>query len=147
MHEQNIDQKGAILTALSVFWFELMKQQLPSLYTHFLQTSLPAFISNKVSKDVFSEYAPRSMVVKRCEVFPIESIVRGYLTGSAWASYRKTGMIHGIRLPDGLRESEKLEKPLWTPSTKAEKGAKDENIAPDEGKRAQTPPLNHSSGK
>ena len=74
------------------------------------------------------------MVVKCCEVFPIESIVRGYLTGSAWVSYQKTGEIHGIELPKGLRESEKLEEPLWTPSTKAEKGAKDENIHPAKGK-------------
>ena len=74
------------------------------------------------------------MVVKCCEVFPIESIVRGYLTGSAWASYQKTGEIHGIELPQGLRESEKLEEPLWTPSTKAEKGAKDENIHPAKGR-------------
>lgn len=122
------------MTNLSAFWFERMKQQLPELHTHFLHIGLPSSITNDVSKDLISEYAPRSMVVRRCEVFPIESIVRGYLTGSAWTSYRKDGTVHGIRLPKGLQESEKLPQPIWTPSTKAEKGAKDENISPDEGK-------------
>lgn len=75
----------------------------------------------------------RSMVVKRVEVFPIESIVRGYITGSAWSSYQEDGTVCGIRLPIGLQESEKLEQPLWTPSTKAEVGGKDENISPAQG--------------
>lgn len=129
------------MTSLSVFWFERMGQQLPGLHTHFLHTGLPPSVVNEVSKDVLSKYTPRSMVVRRCEVFPIESIVRGYLTGSAWTSYCKDGTIHGIRLPEGLRESEKLAQPIWTPSTKAEKGAKDQNISPDEGKRAHIAPL------
>lgn len=75
------------------------------------------------------------MVVKRLKVFPIESIVRGYITGSAWISYQHDGTVCGIRLPAGLKESEKLERPLWTPSTKADLGSKDENISPEEGKR------------
>lgn len=74
------------------------------------------------------------MIVQRLKVFPIESIVRGYITGSAWASYKKDGTMHGITLPEGLQESQKFDKPLWTPSTKAEQGAKDENISPEEGK-------------
>jgi len=73
------------------------------------------------------------MVVRRLKVLPIESIVRGYITGSAWSSYQKDGTVCGIELPKGLRESEKLEKPLWTPSTKAAAGEKDENISPREG--------------
>ena len=75
------------------------------------------------------------MVVKRLKVFPIESIVRGYITGSAWISYQNDGTVCGIKLPTGLKESEKLERPLWTPSTKADLGSKDENISPEEGKR------------
>ena len=75
------------------------------------------------------------MVVKRLKVFPIESIVRGYITGSAWNSYQNDGTVCGIKLPAGLKESEKLERPLWTPSTKADLGSKDENISPEEGKR------------
>ena len=73
------------------------------------------------------------MVVRRFEVLKIESIVRGYITGSAWSSYQKDGTVCGIKLPNGLRESERLEKPLWTPSTKAAAGEKDENISPAEG--------------
>jgi len=70
------------------------------------------------------------MQVRKLKVFPLESIVRGYITGSAWAEYKKGGTVHGLSMPEGLRESEKLEKPLWTPSTKAEVGEKDENISP-----------------
>ena len=72
------------------------------------------------------------MIVQRLRVFPIESIVRGYITGSAWTSYQKDGTMHGMTLPTGLQESQKLEKPLWTPSTKAELGGKDENISAEE---------------
>ena len=75
----------------------------------------------------------RTVVVKRLKVFPIESIVRGYITGSAWNSYRKNGTVCGKALSAGLRESERLQQPLWTPSTKAEIGGKDENISPAEG--------------
>lgn len=73
------------------------------------------------------------MVIQRLKVFPIESIVRGYLTGSAWSSYKMNGTVCGNTLPAGLRESERLPQPLWTPSTKAEPGEKDENISPAEG--------------
>lgn len=73
------------------------------------------------------------MVVRRLKVFPIESIVRGYITGSAWSSYQRDGTVCGRALPAGLQESERLQQPLWTPSTKAEVGGKDENISPAEG--------------
>lgn len=75
------------------------------------------------------------MVVKRLKVLPIESIVRGYITGSAWSSYQKDGTVCGIALPAGLQESERLQQPLWTPSTKAEIGGKDENISRAEAAR------------
>lgn len=73
----------------------------------------------------------RSMQVRRLEVFPIESIVRGYITGSGWAEYKKSGTVNGIPMTKGFIEGQKLEKPLWTPSTKAELGGKDENISPE----------------
>jgi phosphoribosylaminoimidazole-succinocarboxamide synthase len=73
------------------------------------------------------------MQVRKLKVFPLESIVRGYITGSAWAEYRKAGTVHGMIVKKGLKEGEKLEKPLWTPSTKAEVGEKDENISPEQG--------------
>ena len=73
------------------------------------------------------------MQVRKLKVFPLESIVRGYITGSAWAEYRKAGTVHGTIVKEGLKEGEKLEKPLWTPSTKAEVGEKDENISPEQG--------------
>lgn len=72
------------------------------------------------------------MQVRRLQVFPVESIVRGYITGSGWAEYKKSGTVCGIPLAAGLKEGQKLEKPLWTPSTKAELGDKDENISPAE---------------
>lgn len=121
------------MTSLSAFWFRSLQEQLPKLHTHFLHVGLPSNVAEKLPEVVSSRLSPRSMAVRRCEVFPIESIVRGYLTGSAWSSYQKEGTAHDIRLPEGLRESEKLERPLWTPSTKAEKGAKDENISPQKG--------------
>lgn len=69
------------------------------------------------------------MQVRRIPVIPLESIVRGYITGSAWSEYRKSGTVHGMPVPEGLKESQKLEKPIWTPSTKAEQGEHDENIS------------------
>ncbi|KAF8220409.1 SAICAR synthetase [Tricholoma matsutake] len=74
----------------------------------------------------------RSMLVKKAEVIPMEAIVRGYITGSAWSEYKKSGTVHGVTLPQGLIESEKLAEPLFTPSTKAEQGAHDENISPEQ---------------
>jgi len=73
----------------------------------------------------------RSILVKKAEVIPLEAIVRGYITGSAWAEYKKSRTVHGIPLPEGLLESEKFANPLFTPSTKAEQGAHDENISPE----------------
>jgi phosphoribosylaminoimidazole-succinocarboxamide synthase len=71
------------------------------------------------------------MQVRRHTIVPLESIVRGYITGSAWSEYKKHGTVHGMPMPAGLQESQKLEKPIWTPSTKAEQGEHDENISRD----------------
>jgi phosphoribosylaminoimidazole-succinocarboxamide synthase len=71
------------------------------------------------------------MQVRRYQILPLESIVRGYITGSAWKEYQSHGTVHGIKMPAGLKESQRLEKPIWTPSTKAEQGEHDENISPE----------------
>ena len=74
--------------------------------------------------------------MRKLKVIPLESIVRGYITGSAWSEYKKKGTVHGIKVPEGLVESQKLEQPLWTPSTKAEQGEHDENISPEKGEES-----------
>jgi phosphoribosylaminoimidazole-succinocarboxamide synthase len=74
------------------------------------------------------------MLVKKYYIFPVEAIVRGYITGSGWKEYNKSGTVHGIKLPEGLKQCEKLPEPIYTPSTKAEQGEHDENIHPDQGK-------------
>lgn len=131
--DNSIDQKGAILTHLSEFWFKLMQKKIPSLPTHFLSTGIPSDLKQRLPSDLGAQLDSRSMVVKRLKVLPIESIVRGYITGSAWTSYQKDGTFVGISLPAGLQESQKFDKPIWTPSTKAEVGGKDENITAQQG--------------
>jgi phosphoribosylaminoimidazole-succinocarboxamide synthase len=99
---------------MSIYWFNYLPQHVPGLRTHFLTSSLPPVISSQ------SQLKARSMQVRRLRIIPIESIVRGYITGSGW-----------FKLPEGLVEGQKLPAPLWTPSTKAEMGGKDENITPE----------------
>jgi phosphoribosylaminoimidazole-succinocarboxamide synthase len=118
-----IDRKGAVLTALSNFWFQKLSHIVPN---HLVTTEIelmPAIIQRHSEK-----LAGRSMLVRRAEVFPLECVVRGYLVGSGWKDYQRTGEVCGHRLPAGLRESEELATPLFTPSTKAEEGH-DENIS------------------
>jgi len=117
-----VTNKGVILTKMSAFWFDLTKDILKN---HMISTDtkeMPEFFRN-------DSFEGRSMLVKKLKMLPVECIVRGYITGSGWASYQKTGEICGIKLPEGMRESEKFEKPLYTPSTKAELGDHDENIS------------------
>ncbi|KAK7551792.1 hypothetical protein IWX91DRAFT_349681, partial [Phyllosticta citricarpa] len=125
--KNGIPQKGALLTSLSEHWFTYLSSQIPSLRTHFLSSSLPASI--QLSDAERTQLARRSMRVRRLQIYPIEAIVRGYITGSAWAEYRKTGTVHGSPMPAGLQESQELPEPIFTPSTKAEVGGKDENIS------------------
>ncbi|PPJ55983.1 hypothetical protein CBER1_03581 [Cercospora berteroae] len=120
-----VPNKGALLTQLSGHWFSLISKHFPELKTHLKSTQLPA----SVPSDLAPQLEKRSMQVERVPVIPLESIVRGYITGSAWSEYKKSGTVHGMRAPAGLKESQKLEKPLWTPSTKAEQGEHDENIS------------------
>jgi len=116
-----IPDKGRVLTQLSLFWFDLLKDVVPN---HVLSaTEFPA--SFDAHKD---ELAGRSMLVRKTQPLPIECVVRGYVSGSGWKDYRATGKICGIDLPTGLRESDKLPAPIFTPATKATSGH-DENIS------------------
>jgi phosphoribosylaminoimidazole-succinocarboxamide synthase len=108
-----IPDKGRVLTQMSLFWFELTEDIVPN---HF------------ISEDVPPEAAGRGMRVRKLEMYPVECVVRGYLSGSGWREYRETGAVCGIELPEGMRESEKLPEPIFTPATKAELGDHDENI-------------------
>ena len=118
-----IPRKGEVLTALSQYWFEKLSHIVPN---HLLTTNVDEMPPN-VSKES-DELRGRSMFVRRTDVFPIECVVRGYLSGSGWKDYLHTGEVCGHRLPSGLRESEQLGEPIFTPATKAETGH-DENIS------------------
>lgn len=120
---EGIPDKGRVLTQLSCFWFELLREEFSS---HFLTASLTHY---PAELQVFADQLQgRSMLVQKAKPFPIECVVRGYLAGSGWNDYRSTGAVCGIRLPAGLRESDKLEQPIFTPATKAQEGH-DENIS------------------
>ena len=118
-----IPDKGSILTRISLFWFE----KLESMVENHIISSSPAEYP-EICRKYAAELEHRSMLVKRTKPLPVECIVRGYLSGSGWKEYTKTGAVCGITLPKGLRESEKLPEPIFTPSTKAEDGMHDENI-------------------
>jgi phosphoribosylaminoimidazole-succinocarboxamide synthase len=108
-----IPDKGKVLTQMSLFWFELTADIVPN---------------HLISEDVPEEVMDRAMRVRKLEMYPIECVVRGYLSGSGWKEYRDSGAVCGIELPAGLRESDKLPEPIFTPATKAELGDHDENI-------------------
>lgn len=114
--------KGELLNQMSLFWFDFLKDTIP---THFLSAN-PADFPAPFQAD--ATLAGRSMLVKKLKMLPFECIVRGYLTGSAWASYQASGEVCGIRILSGMRESEKFVTPLFTPSTKAASGH-DENVS------------------
>ena len=119
-----IPSKGILLTLLTAHWFRVLASAFPNLKFHFLTLELPPTIPQSLR----SHLANRSMQVRRLKVFPVEAIVRGYITGSAWAEYQKSGTVNGKQMPKGLRESEAFSEPIYTPSTKAELGQHDENI-------------------
>jgi phosphoribosylaminoimidazole-succinocarboxamide synthase len=108
-----IPDKGKVLTQMSVFWFETTGHIVPNHY---------------LSQDVPEEVAGKALRVQRLSMYPVECVVRGYITGSGWKEYQATGSVCGIELPDGLQESEKLPEPIFTPATKAEVGDHDENV-------------------
>src|SRR6195256_5359195 len=121
-----IERKGEVLTALSRFWFAKLGHVVPN---HLLTTNVDEM--PEVVRNHTSQLRGRSMLVRRTEVFPVECVVRGYLSGSGWKDYQRTGQVCGHQLPGGLRESEKLSTPIFTPATKAESGH-DENISEQE---------------
>jgi phosphoribosylaminoimidazole-succinocarboxamide synthase len=108
-----IPDKGKVLTGLSVFWFEHTSGVVPN---HMLSGEVP------------DEARGRALLVQKLEIFPVECVVRGYLSGSGWREYREDGSVCGIALPEGLRESDRLPEPIFTPATKAEIGEHDENV-------------------
>lgn len=120
---QGIPFKGQVLTQLSRFWFEKMRDIIPH---HLVSINIDEF--PKECEPYHEVLAGRSMLVKKTEPLPVECIVRGYLSGSGWNEYQKTGAVCGIQLPPGLVESQKLPEPIFTPSTKAAAGIHDENI-------------------
>ena len=109
VHPTSIPDKGKVLAGMSVIWFDLTREIVPN---HFLSAT------DGVPADVRG----RALRVKRLKMLPVECIVRGYITGSGWKDYQRTGMVSGVQLPSGLRESERLPEPIFTPSTKADTG-------------------------
>lgn len=122
--KQGIPGKGIVLNTISAFWFKLTEDIIPN---HLISTNVEEFPA--ILEPHKESLRGRSMLVKKTKVVPIEAIVRGYLSGSGWNEYLKTGEVCGIQLPKGLVESEKLPEPIFTPSTKAEIGDHDENIS------------------
>ncbi|MEA2364761.1 MAG: phosphoribosylaminoimidazole-succinocarboxamide synthase [Thermoleophilaceae bacterium] len=114
VHPTPIPDKGKVLTGLTAFWLERTGEVCPN---HLISLT-----------DVPEEFRGRAMLVERLEMVPVECVVRGYITGSGWKDYQSTGAVCGIELPEGLRESEQLPEPIFTPSTKADLGEHDENV-------------------
>jgi phosphoribosylaminoimidazole-succinocarboxamide synthase len=124
-----IPDKGRVLTQLSLFWFRLLEDVVPN---HVLSARVDEY--PEVLRRFRDRLAGRSMLVKKTEPLPVECVVRGYISGSGWKDYQRTGAVCGIELPRGLRESDRLETPIFTPATKAQEGH-DENISFEETER------------
>lgn len=124
--ESPIPKKGEVLNKMSKFWFDFTKDVVPNHMISINAADMPAFFQKP-------EFDGNSMKTQKLEMIPIECIVRGYITGSGWESYKKDGTICGIRLPEGLEECEKLPEAIFTPSTKAPVGEHDMNISMEEG--------------
>jgi len=119
-----IPGKGKILTQISLFWFDLLSDVVPN---HVITANVSEYPS--VLHPFADQLEGRSMLVKRAKMFPVECVARGYLAGSGWKDYRASGQVCGIPLPSGLQDGSRLPEPLFTPATKSEGGAHDENIA------------------
>ncbi|GAB4134069.1 MAG: phosphoribosylaminoimidazolesuccinocarboxamide synthase [Ignavibacteriales bacterium] len=124
--KQGIPNKGKVLNKISEFWFNKTSSIIKN---HLVSTKVDEY--PKICRQYEEFLEGRSMLVKKAELIPLECIVRGYISGSGWKDYKKSGGISGIKLPEGLVESEKLPEPIFTPSTKAEIGEHDENISPE----------------
>ncbi|MDH4391184.1 MAG: phosphoribosylaminoimidazolesuccinocarboxamide synthase [Aquabacterium sp.] len=119
---QPIPGKGALLTQMALFWFDKLRHVVPNHLTGDAPESV-------VAPDEVAQVAGRSMLVKRLKPLPVEAVVRGYLAGSGWNEYQQTGEVCGVKLPAGLQNASCLPEPIFTPATKAEMGAHDENIS------------------
>ena len=117
-----VTKKGAVLTQMSKFWFDMTEDILPNHMISVDTKDMPEFFQQE-------KFEGKSMMCRKLNMLPIECIVRGYITGSGWASYKENGTVCGIKLPAGLTEASKLPEPLFTPSTKAAIGDHDENIS------------------
>ncbi|ATY60720.1 phosphoribosylaminoimidazole-succinocarboxamide synthase [Cordyceps militaris] len=128
-----VPDKGHILCQLSSHWFDILRQRVPELKHHVISMSPPAEI---VTTEERALLRGRCMHIRSLKVFPIEAIVRGYITGSAWSEYSKSGTVHGIQVPNGLELCQEFPGgPMYTPSTKAPIGEKDENISPEQARK------------
>ena len=116
-----VTKKGTVLTQMSKFWFDLTEDILPNHMISVDVKDMPEFFQQE-------KFEGKSMMCRKLNMLPIECIVRGYITGSGWASYQKDGTVCGIKLPEGLQESDKLPEPIFTPAIKAPLGEHDENV-------------------
>ena len=119
--KNKVTKKGAVLTQMSKFWFDYTKDIVNNHMVSVDTNDMPEFFRSE-------EFKGNSMLCKKLNMVPVECIVRGYITGSGWNSYKENGTVCGIKLPEGLKECDKLPEPIYTPSTKAEIGDHDENI-------------------
>ena len=119
-----IPDKGKILTQISLFWFDLLKNLVPN---HLITANVDEYPA--ALRPYREQLVGRSMLVKRAQMYPVECVARGYLAGSGWKEYKRAGTVCGIPLPAGLLDGSRLPEPLFTPSTKAQDGAHDENVA------------------
>lgn len=120
--KNTVHKKGAILTQMSKFWFDFTKDIVPNHMLSVDVKDMPEFFQSE-------RFDGNSMMCKKLEMLPVECIVRGYITGSGWESYKKNGTVCNIKLPEGLKESDKLPEPIYTPTTKADLGEHDEHIS------------------
>lgn len=134
--ENGIKDKGKLLTQISIFWFNFLEDNIKN---HIIADSdeeifarLPKELSESKYKDQLSQ---RSLLVRKHKLIPLEAIVRGYITGSAWKEYKKSGTVHGCPAPENLQESQEFPSPIFTPSTKAEQGEHDENISQEQAEK------------
>jgi phosphoribosylaminoimidazole-succinocarboxamide synthase len=132
-----IPQKGRVLTQVSLFWFDFLKEIVPN---HMVTADVDQY--PQAVRKYADQVRGRSMLVKRAEMFPVECVVRGYISGSAWKEYKASGSVCGITLPSGLKESDQLPEPIFTPATKAASGH-DENISFDQMALLVGPELSH----
>lgn len=131
--KNGIPDKGKILTKLSEFWFKFLSSEVEN---HLIKTDEDLFnkLPHEFSTDlnIKSQLEGRSLLVKKFKILPLECIVRGYITGSAWSEYKESSTVHGCDIRTGMKESEAFHEPIYTPSTKAEQGEHDQNIDPDQ---------------